>query len=72
MSWPSVLAAPRLDWMEVIETNSPVAYVSHFPLGPVGFRINWRRSATGVAYLAYCSDGERAARGPAAGLKGPV
>jgi IclR family mhp operon transcriptional activator len=47
--------------MEVIETNSPVAFVSHFPLGPVGFRINWLRSATGSAYLAYCSDGERAA-----------
>ncbi len=61
VSWPSILAAPRLDAMEVIETNSPVAYVSHFPLGPVGFRINWLRSATGIAYLAYCSEGERAA-----------
>lgn len=61
VSWPSILAAPRLDWMEVIETNSPVAYVSHFPLGPVGFRINWLRSATGIAYLAHCSEGERAA-----------
>jgi IclR family mhp operon transcriptional activator len=61
VSWPSILAAPRLDCMEVIETNSPVAYVSHFPLGPVGFRINWLRSATGIAYLAHCSDGERAA-----------
>jgi len=61
VSWPSILAASRLDSMEVIETNSPVAFVSHFPLGPIGFRINWLRSATGSAYLAYCSEGERAA-----------
>jgi IclR family mhp operon transcriptional activator len=61
VSWPSILAAPRLDCMEVIETNSPVSFVSHIPLGPVGFRINMLRSATGIAYLAYCSEGERAA-----------
>jgi IclR family mhp operon transcriptional activator len=59
VSWPSILAAPRLDYMEVIETNSPVSFVSHIPLGPVGFRINMLRSATGIAYLAYCSEGER-------------
>jgi IclR family transcriptional regulator, mhp operon transcriptional activator len=61
VSWPSILAAPRLDCMEVIETNSPVSFVSHIPLGPVGFRINMLRSATGSAYLAYCSQGESAA-----------
>lgn len=61
VSWPSVLAAARLDAMEVIETNSPVSYVSHIPLGPVGLRVNMLRSATGAAYLAYCDEGERAA-----------
>lgn len=61
VSWPSVLAAPRLDSMEVIETNRPVSYVSHIPLGPVGLRINMLRSATGGAYLAFCGEGERAA-----------
>lgn len=61
VSWPSVLAAPRLDSMEVIETNSPVSMVSHIPLGPVGLRVNMLRSATGAAYLAYCSEGERGA-----------
>ena len=61
VSWPSILAVPRLDYMEVIETNSPVSFVPHFPLGPVGFRINMLRSATGSAYLAFCTEGERAA-----------
>jgi IclR family mhp operon transcriptional activator len=61
VSWPSILAVPRLDYMEVIETNAPASFVPHFPLGPVGFRINMLRSATGSAYLAFCTDGERTA-----------
>lgn len=59
VNWPSILAVPRLDHMAVIETNSPRAYFSHIPLGPVGFRVNMLRSATGRAYLAFCSDTER-------------
>lgn len=59
VNWPSILAVPRLDHMEVIETNSPKSYFSHIPLGPIGFRVNMLRSATGRAYLAFCSDAER-------------
>lgn len=61
VDWPSILAVPRLDYMEVIETNSPRSYFHHIPLGPVGFQINMLMSATGRAYLAFCSDGERVA-----------
>ncbi|WJJ94581.1 IclR family transcriptional regulator domain-containing protein [Neopusillimonas aromaticivorans] len=61
MNWPSILAVPRLDHMAVIETNSPRAYFSHIPLGPIGFRVNMLRSATGRAYLAFCSQAEREA-----------
>jgi IclR family transcriptional regulator, mhp operon transcriptional activator len=61
VDWPSVLAVPRLDYMEVIETNSPKSYFSHIPLGPIGFKINMLRSATGRSYLAFCSESERQA-----------
>lgn len=61
VKWPSILAVPRLAHMEVIETNRPRAYFSHLALGPIGFRINLLRSAAGRAYLAFCSDDERAA-----------
>lgn len=59
--WPSILAVPRLHYMEVIETNSPRSYFDHIPLGPIGFRINMLRSATGRAYLAFCDPSEREA-----------
>jgi IclR family mhp operon transcriptional activator len=58
VDWPSILAVPRLDYMEVIETNRPRSYFHHIPLGPIGFRINMLRSATGRAYLAFCGDSE--------------
>jgi IclR family transcriptional regulator, mhp operon transcriptional activator len=61
VNWPSILAVPRLDYMEVIETNRPKSYFSNIPIGPIGFRINMLRSASGRAYLAFCSDSERAA-----------
>lgn len=61
VDWPSILAAPRLDYMEVIETNRPRSYFHNIPLGPIGFRINMLRSATGRAYLAFCGDAEREA-----------
>jgi IclR family mhp operon transcriptional activator len=47
--------------MEVIETNRPKSYFSHVPVGPIGFRINLLRSATGRAYIAFCSESERQA-----------
>lgn len=59
--WPSVLSAPRLDYMEVIETNSPRAYFDALPPAPLGFRANLLRSASGRAYLAFCPDEEREA-----------
>jgi IclR family mhp operon transcriptional activator len=61
VNWPSILAVPRLDYMEVIETNRPKSYFSHIPIGPIGFKINMLRSASGRAYLAFCSESERAA-----------
>lgn len=61
VNWPSILGVPRLDHMEVIETNSPKSYFSYIPLGPVGFRVNMLRSATGRAYLAFCGEAERQA-----------
>jgi IclR family mhp operon transcriptional activator len=61
VSWPSVLTVPRLDYMEVLETNQPRAYFDDIPLGPVGFRANMLRSASGRAYLAFCPDQEREA-----------
>lgn len=56
IKWPSVLAVPRLTHMEVIETNASRAYFDQIPLGPVGFRVNMLRSASGRAYLAACED----------------
>jgi IclR family mhp operon transcriptional activator len=61
VNWPSILAVPRLDYMEVIETNRPKSYFPHIQIGPIGFRINMLRSASGRAYLAFCSDSERSA-----------
>jgi IclR family mhp operon transcriptional activator len=61
VKWPSAMSAPRLDHMAVIETNRPRSYLSHIPLGPIGFRINMLRSASGRAYLAFCGESERIA-----------
>lgn len=61
VKWPSVLAVPRLTWMEVLETNSPRAYFHEVHLGPVGYRVHLLQSSTGRAYLAHCSAAEREA-----------
>ncbi len=61
VSWPSVLTIPRLDYVEVLETNRPRSYFDDIPLGPIGFRANLLRSASGRAYLAFCPDREREA-----------
>lgn len=61
VNWPSILAVPRLTYMEVIETNRPRSYFSHLALGPIGFKVNMLRSATGRAYLAFCGEHEREA-----------
>ena len=59
VKWPSVLSSPRMDYMEVVETNSPKSYFDEIPLGPVGYRANILRSASGRAYLSFCPKQER-------------
>jgi len=56
VKWPSILAVPRRTHLEVLETNAPRSYFHHIPLGPVGFKINMLRSATGRAYIAFCEE----------------
>ena len=56
VKWPSILAVPRRMHMEVLETNAPRSYFHHITLGPVGFKINILRSATGRAYIAFCEE----------------
>lgn len=57
--WPSVIAIPRFDHMEIIETNGQVTAFAFAALGPVGAKLSYLHTATGRAYLAACSDGER-------------
>jgi IclR family transcriptional regulator, mhp operon transcriptional activator len=61
LQWPSVLAVPRLDHMETLETNSRRTYFDALPPNPHGFRVNVLGSASGRAYLAFCPPQERAA-----------
>jgi IclR family mhp operon transcriptional activator len=61
VDWPSVLAVPRLTYLEVLETNRPKSYFSHIPVGPVGVHVDMLRSSIGRAYLAFCSEPERQA-----------
>ncbi|MGY2005010.1 IclR family transcriptional regulator domain-containing protein [Blastococcus sp. SYSU DS1024] len=58
LQWPSVLAVPRLDHMETLETNSTRTYFDALPRRPRGYRVNMLGSASGRAYLAFCSDQE--------------
>lgn len=58
--WPSDLAVPQGDCMEICETNRPLAPVAlHRDL--VGLRISMLHSAHGRAYLAFCEDAKREA-----------
>lgn len=59
VAWPSVLAAPRLDHMEILETNSPLFKLDSAILGPVGVKLSYIHTATGRAYLSACGDAER-------------
>jgi IclR family transcriptional regulator, mhp operon transcriptional activator len=59
VAWPSVLAVPRLDHVEIIETNSPLFRLDSATLGPVGFKLSYIHTATGRAYLAACDPSER-------------
>jgi IclR family transcriptional regulator, mhp operon transcriptional activator len=58
-AWPSVLAVPRLDHVEIIETNSPLIRLDAATLGPVGLKLSYIHTATGRAYLAACGASER-------------
>ncbi|WP_338468333.1 IclR family transcriptional regulator C-terminal domain-containing protein [Novosphingobium sp. ZN18A2] len=58
-AWPSVLAVPRLDHMEIIETNSPLFRLDAATLGPVGVKLSYIHTATGRAYLSACDPAER-------------
>ncbi|OYX61054.1 MAG: IclR family transcriptional regulator [Novosphingobium sp. 32-60-15] len=59
VAWPSVLGAPRLDHMEIVETNSPLFRLDSATLGPIGVKLSYIHTATGRAYLAACGDAER-------------
>ncbi len=59
VAWPSVLAVPRLDHVEIIETNSPLFRLDSATLGPVGLKLSYIHTATGRAYLAACDRSER-------------
>jgi IclR family mhp operon transcriptional activator len=61
VAWPSVLAAPRLDHVEIIETNSAIDRLDSAMLGPIGVKLSYIHTATGRAYLAACDPDERAA-----------
>lgn len=61
VAWPSALAVPRLDHVEIVETNSSIDRLDSAILGPVGVKLSYIHTATGRAYLAACSPDERAA-----------
>lgn len=59
--WPSVIAVPRLDHLEIIETNSRLARFDSLIPSPVGMKLSYIHTATGRAYLSACDAAERAA-----------
>jgi IclR family mhp operon transcriptional activator len=61
VAWPSVLAVPRLDHVEIIETNSAMNRIDSAMLGPIGTKLSYIHTATGRAYLAACDHVERGA-----------
>ncbi len=61
VAWPSVIAVPRLDHVEIVETNSTLLRLDAITLGPVGSRLSYIHTSTGRAYLAFCDAGEREA-----------
>jgi IclR family mhp operon transcriptional activator len=61
VAWPSVLGAPRLNHIEIIETNSPLTGFDRLKLGPVGAKLSYIHTATGRAYLSACDRLERQA-----------
>ncbi|HUG76322.1 MAG TPA: helix-turn-helix domain-containing protein [Burkholderiales bacterium] len=60
IGWPSDLAIPRRDYMEICETNRPRAPI-HLNRELVGLKVPMLLTAHGRAYLAFCGDAEREA-----------
>lgn len=58
IAWPSTVAVPRHDHLEIVETNSPLLRLDAIILGPVGIRLSYLHTATGRAYLASCTERE--------------
>lgn len=58
--WPSDLAVPRRNCMEICETNRPLAPI-HLNRELVGLKVSMLYSAHGRAYLSFCSDEQREA-----------
>jgi IclR family mhp operon transcriptional activator len=56
--WPSDLAIPRRDCMEICDTNRPLAPI-HLNRALVGLRIPMLLTAHGRAYLSFCDDDRR-------------
>jgi IclR family mhp operon transcriptional activator len=57
--WPSLISVPRDDHMEVVETNGMQTYFDALERYAIGFQANILRSASGRAFLAFCSDAHR-------------
>jgi IclR family mhp operon transcriptional activator len=56
--WPSGLAVPAGDHMEIRETSRTLSpFVTN--IGQIGNRINWLLTAHGRVYLAFCPEKER-------------
>jgi len=61
VAWPSVIAVPRLDHVEIIETNSALNRIESAILGPIGVKLSYIHTATGRAYFSGCDPVERTA-----------
>ena len=61
VAWPSAVAVPRADHLEIVESNSPLLRLDAINLGPIGVRLSFLHTATGRAYLARCHPEEREA-----------
>lgn len=58
ISWPSAVAVPRGDYLEVVESNSPLIRLDAINLGSVGAKLSFVHTAVGRAYLACCTSPE--------------
>lgn len=59
ISWPSAVAVPWGDYLEVVESNSPLIRLDAINLGTVGTKLSFLHTAMGRAYLAVCAPAER-------------